>query len=253
MGNKDGKQGPPGAPSDGKSASKPQNSAVPPSMNPTAKTEASPPNETPKETPKASDGPPAKVTIKDFELMGEIGRGSFGTVYLVKKLDTMQIYAMKKIAKQSFNTPKEIEQAMAERNVWAGVDSPFISKLHYSFQDSKHLYFVMDYINGGELFEHLCKASTFSEERARFYAASLVLALECLHSLGIVYRDLKPENVLLKACGNIVLVDFGQAKIVGSDPNDRTSTLCGTPAYYAPEIIEGTVPLHSFHLANLLF
>ncbi len=110
----------------------------------------------------------------------------------------------------------------------------------------------MDFINGGELFQHLCRESVFDETRTKFYTASLILALESLHNAGIIYRDLKPENVLLKAdgpflsfyfsqfsIGNVVLVDFGQAKAGLDGDNARTSTICGTPGYWAPELLRG--------------
>jgi serine/threonine protein kinase len=111
-------------------------------------------------------------------------------------------------------------------------------KLHFAFQTPQKLYFVMDFLNGGELFYHLKKEGRFSEPRTVFYAAEILIALECLHKNGVIYRDLKPENVLLDAEGHIKLTDFGLSKqgVVG---NRNTYTFCGTPEYLAPEIVKG--------------
>ena len=92
------------------------------------------------------------------------------------------------------------------------IKSPFIVDLHYAFQTDEKLYFIMDFLNGGELFYHLRKEQRFTENRARFYAAQLICALECLHSSGIIYRDLKPENILLDRDGNLKITDFGLSK-----------------------------------------
>jgi len=112
-------------------------------------------------------------------------------------------------------------------------------KLHYSFQTPDKLYFVMDYINGGELYYHLQKERTFNLERARFYAAEVTLAMEHLHNNGIIYRDLKPENILVDNEGHLKITDFGLAKEGIEGNNARTDTFCGTPEYLAPEIIDG--------------
>ena len=128
---------------------------------------------------------------------------------------------------------------IAERDILEKIDSPFIVKLHYAFQTPAKLYFVMDFLNGGELFYHLRKDQKFSERRACFYAAQLVEALRCLHANGIIYRDLKPENVLLDHEGYIKITDFGLSK-QGLETNKagaRTYSYCGTPEYLAPEII----------------
>jgi serine/threonine protein kinase len=116
---------------------------------------------------------------------------------------------------------------------------PFIVKLHFAFQTPERLYFGIDFLNGGELFFHLRKENRFSEERSRFYAAEIVLALECLHENGILYRDLKPENVILDSEGHIKLTDFGLSKL-GISGKKLTYTFCGTPEYLAPEIVKGT-------------
>ncbi|EQB78728.1 serine/threonine-protein kinase Sgk1 isoform 2 [Camelus ferus] len=126
---------------------------------------------------------------------------------------------------------------MSERNVLLkNVKHPFLVGLHFSFQTADKLYFVLDYINGGELFYHLQRERCFLEPRARFYAAEIASALGYLHSLNIVYRDLKPENILLDSQGHIVLTDFGLCK-ENIEHNGTTSTFCGTPEYLAPEVL----------------
>ncbi|CAI8033378.1 Serine/threonine-protein kinase Sgk1 [Geodia barretti] len=127
---------------------------------------------------------------------------------------------------------------MAERNVLLqNVTHPFLVGLHYSFQTSSKLYFVLDYVNGGELFFHLQRERVFEEPRARFYAAEITSALGYLHNLNIVYRDLKPENILLDAQGHIILTDFGLCK-ENISHGDTTTTFCGTPEYLAPEVLK---------------
>jgi serine/threonine protein kinase len=113
--------------------------------------------------------------------------------------------------------------------------------LHYAFQTDAKLYFVMDFLNGGELFFHLRKETKFSERRACFYAAQLVEAIRCLHSNGVIYRDLKPENVLLDSDGNLKITDFGLSKqgLETGKEGEKTFSFCGTPEYLAPEIISG--------------
>jgi serine/threonine protein kinase len=110
-------------------------------------------------------------------------------------------------------------------------------KLQFAFQDEFNLYLIMEFINGGELFHHLKKETRFTEDRARFYAAEIVLALEYLHSQGVVYRDVKPENILIDAEGHIRLTDFGLSKAGLLEQGGRTESFCGTTEYLAPEII----------------
>uniref|UniRef100_H2Y5U9 Protein kinase domain-containing protein n=1 Tax=Ciona savignyi TaxID=51511 RepID=H2Y5U9_CIOSA len=108
---------------------------------------------------------------------------------------------------------------------------------HYSFQTTDKLYFVLDYVNGGELFFHLQRERTFTESRARFYAAEIASAVGYMHSLEIIYRDLKPENILLDSEGHVILTDFGLCK-EGIKTNQTTTTFCGTPEYLAPEVLK---------------
>ena len=127
---------------------------------------------------------------------------------------------------------------MAERHVMTKINHPFIVKMHKAFQSDIKLYFIMDFLNGGELFFHLKKEGRFTENKTRFYAAEVVLALEHLHKNGIIYRDLKPENILLAGDGHLKLTDFGLSK-TGVVGNGQSFTFWGTPEYLAPEIING--------------
>ncbi|QLG75098.1 hypothetical protein HG535_0H04250 [Zygotorulaspora mrakii] len=173
----------------------------------------------------------------DFEVLRLLGKGTFGQVYQVKKKDSKRIYAMKVLSKKVIVKKNEIAHTIGERNILvrtASKSCPFIVGLKFSFQTPADLYLVTDFMSGGELFWHLQKEGRFSEDRAKFYIAELVLALEYLHDNDIVYRDLKPENILLDANGNIALCDFGLSK---ADLKDRTNTFCGTTEYLAPELL----------------
>jgi len=187
----------------------------------------------------AAPGAVEKVGIDDFELMSVIGKGSFGRVIQVRKKDTGKIYAMKVLNKKTIIERNELEHTKAEKSILQKLCHPFLVNLNYSFQTSDKLYFIMDFINGGELFYHLQKDKKFSEERARFYCAEIVLGLEYLHNSGVLYRDLKPENLLLTEDGHICMTDFGISKEGLASDNDRTATFCGTPEYLAPEVLEG--------------
>ncbi|KAF8076149.1 kinase-like domain-containing protein [Lyophyllum atratum] len=177
------------------------------------------------------------LTPRDFEFLKLIGRGTFGKVFQVRKRDTKRIYAMKVLSKKEIVAKKEVAHTIGERKILQrSLDSPFLVGLKFSFQTDSDLYLVTDFKSGGELFWHLQRETRFSEERARFYIAELVLALEHLHKFDIVYRDLKPENILLDATGHVALCDFGLSKAdLRSD--ELTTTFCGTTEYLAPEIL----------------
>ncbi|XP_063071840.1 serine/threonine-protein kinase Sgk2-like [Engraulis encrasicolus] len=183
-----------------------------------------------------SHNPHAKPT--DFDFLAVIGKGTFGKVLLAKAKIDNKFYAVKVLQKKVILKKKEQRNIMAERNVLLkSLSHPFLVGLHYSFQTPEKLYFVLDYVNGGELFYHLQKEQTFGEPRARFYTAEVASAIGYLHSLNIVYRDLKPENILLDFEGHVVLTDFGLCK-EGIDTDATTSTFCGTPEYLAPEVLK---------------
>jgi len=180
-----------------------------------------------------------KVGLDDFDLLKVIGKGSFGKVIQVAKKDTGKIYAMKVLNKKTIIERNEMEHTKAEKNILQKLVHPFLVNLHYSFQTPEKLYFIMDYVNGGELFFHLQQEEKFPEERVRFYGAEICLGLEYLHSSGVLYRDLKPENILLTNAGHICLTDFGISKEGLESDDARTATFCGTPEYLAPEVLAG--------------
>jgi len=179
-----------------------------------------------------------KVGPESFEMLTIIGQGSFGKVVQVRHKIAGDIYAMKILNKKNIVERGEVEHTRTEKNILMRISHPFLMKLHYSFQTPDKLYLVMDFINGGELFFHLQSERKFSNERARFYSAEIVLGLEHLHNNGIIYRDLKPENLLLDNAGHIKMTDFGLSK-EGLQDDDRTNTFCGTPEYLAPEVLDG--------------
>ncbi|KAJ1551583.1 hypothetical protein HK405_014238 [Cladochytrium tenue] len=178
------------------------------------------------------------LTPADFEILKKIGKGSFGKVLQVRKRDTGRIYAMKVLVKKDIVERREVQHTLAERNVLIQASSPFLVGLKFSFQTPEKLYLVLDYMNGGELFFHLQRATAFSEERAKFYTCELVCALKHLHKYNIVYRDLKPENILLDSNGHIALTDFGLCK-ENISFDETTNTFCGTAEYLAPEVLTG--------------
>ena len=179
-----------------------------------------------------------KLTVDDFELLRVLGKGSFGKVYLVRLLSDGEIYAMKVLKKQDVKKRKQVVHTNTERRIMGGLgmDHPFIVTLRYAFQTDEKLYMVTDYCRGGELFFHLKKFRTFNEVMVRFYSAEIVCALEHLHSNHVVYRDLKPENVLLDQDGHVRVTDFGLSRDNVMTDHDAT-TFCGTPEYLSPEMI----------------
>jgi len=180
-----------------------------------------------------------KVSIKDFDLLNVVGKGSFGKVMQVRKKDSGRIYAMKVLNKKTIIERNELAHTQAEKNILQKLVHPFLVNLVYAFQTEDKLYFIMDYINGGELFFHLQKEEKFSDDRVRFYCAEIICGLEYLHFKGVLYRDLKPENILLTEDGHICMTDFGISKEGLQSEDDRTMTFCGTPEYLAPEILQG--------------
>ncbi|EKG20349.1 hypothetical protein MPH_02363 [Macrophomina phaseolina MS6] len=182
-----------------------------------------------------------KMTADDFEPMRCLGKGSYGTVLLVKHKESGRLFAQKQLRKASLTVHKKlVEQTKTERVILENVNRhPFVVKLYYAFQDHEKLYLILEYAQGGELFHHLAMERMFTEEVAAFYMAEMVLALEHLHrSVGVVYRDLKPENCLLDSEGHLLLTDFGLSK-VAVDENDTCNSMLGTAEYMAPEVIQG--------------
>jgi serine/threonine protein kinase len=173
----------------------------------------------------------------DFEALKVLGRGTFGKVVLVRRMKNNKLYAMKILDKNVVRVQQQVLHTRTEREILEKIDHPFIVKLFYAFQDDSKLYLVTEFMQGGELFFHLNKDRFFSEDRTRFYACEIILALEHLHSKGCIYRDLKPENILLDKTGHIKLTDFGLSKIPIEKADGRAYTICGTPEYLAPEVL----------------
>eukprot|EP00027_Filamoeba_sp_ATCC50430_P013102 CAMPEP_0168573782 /NCGR_PEP_ID=MMETSP0413-20121227/18721_1 /TAXON_ID=136452 /ORGANISM="Filamoeba nolandi, Strain NC-AS-23-1" /LENGTH=831 /DNA_ID=CAMNT_0008607061 /DNA_START=125 /DNA_END=2619 /DNA_ORIENTATION=+ len=177
------------------------------------------------------------ISIQDFEVLAAIGKGNYGRVLQVMKKDSGMVYAMKILDKSRIIKNEELEQALTEKRVLQNAIHPFIVQLYFSFQSDTQLFFVLDYVSGGELLYRLQQCKHFDEDTARFYAAEILCAIEYLHNLGVIYRDLKLENILINDDGHIMLTDFGLSKTGMNGPKARTKTVCGTPEYLAPEIL----------------
>nr|AAA64341.1 cAMP-dependent protein kinase [Lingulodinium polyedra] len=175
--------------------------------------------------------------LDDFTLVKVLGKGSYGKVMLVRGAQDNRLYAMKMLRKENVIKRNQVEHTKTERSVLETVSHPFIVTLHYAFQTPKKLYMVMEYCPGGELFFHLSRAGRFSEGRTRFYVAETSSAVAYLHQLNVIYRDLKPENLLIDGEGHAKITDFGLRK-EGIQDNHSAMTMCGTPEYLAPEILD---------------
>ncbi|KAM8926933.1 protein kinase C zeta type isoform 2-T2 [Pelodytes ibericus] len=177
--------------------------------------------------------------LQDFDLIRVIGRGSYAKVLLVRLKKNDQAYAMKVVKKELVHDDEDIDWVQTEKHVFEQAsNNPFLVGLHSCFQTPSRLFLVIEYVNGGDLMFHMQRQRKLPEEHARFYAAEICIALNFLHERGIIYRDLKLDNVLLDAEGHIKLTDYGMCK-EGLGPGDTTSTFCGTPNYIAPEILRG--------------
>ncbi|KAL0955646.1 hypothetical protein HGRIS_001876 [Hohenbuehelia grisea] len=189
--------------------------------------------ETDKPTQQLTRRPKGTYKLVDFIIQRTLGTGSFGRVHLVQSKHNLRYYAIKVLNKEKVVKMKQIDHTNNEQRILESIQHPFIINLWGTFQDNTNLYMVMDFVPGGELFTLLRRSNRFPDPVAKFYAAEVALALDFLHSNNIIYRDLKPENVLLNVDGHIKVADFGFAK----DIDTTTWTLCGTPDYLAPEII----------------
>jgi len=175
-----------------------------------------------------------KANYQSFEIMATLGTGTFGRVRLVKHKESQNYYALKILKKCEILRLQQLHHIKCEVDILSKIDHPFIVNFLGNFQDEKRLYLILEYVPGGELFSYLRRQSKLSDEASRYYASQLVLAIAYLHGMHIIYRDLKPENLLITQDGSLKITDFGFAKRV----EDRTWTLCGTPEYLAPEIIQ---------------
>ncbi|KAJ3587140.1 hypothetical protein NHX12_013530 [Muraenolepis orangiensis] len=177
--------------------------------------------------------------LAHFDLVRVIGRGSYAKVLLVRLKKSDQVYAMKVVKKELVHDDEDIDWVQTEKHVFEQASTnPFLVGLHSCFQTESRLFLVIEYVNGGDLMFHMQRQRKLPEEHARFYAAEICIALNFLHEKGIIYRDLKLDNVLLDHEGHIKLTDYGMCK-EGIRPGDTTSTFCGTPNYIAPEILRG--------------
>mmetsp|Transcript_6141 Transcript_6141/g.13555 ORF Transcript_6141/g.13555 Transcript_6141/m.13555 type:complete len:324 (-) Transcript_6141:167-1138(-) len=175
----------------------------------------------------------ANLDLKALEIKDTLGTGSFGRVRLVKVLSDGKFFALKILKKSEVIYLKQVEHVKTEKKILDEIEHPYIVNMCGSFMDDKNLYLLLEYIIGGEFFSHLRKAGRFPNDTSVFYSGQVALVFEYLHGLSILYRDLKPENLLLDSQGHCKVTDFGFAKKV----EYRTWTLCGTPEYLAPEII----------------
>jgi protein-serine/threonine kinase len=215
-----------------------------------------------------------KLNQKDFETVKIIGRGAFGEVRLVRMTEGTELYAMKKLKKDEMLKKEQVAHVRAERDILASANNPWVVKLFYSFQDDRFLYLIMEYLPGGDMMNLLIKYDIFTEEQSRFYIAETLMAIDSVHKLGYIHRDVKPDNLLLDQAGHVKLTDFGlctgfhrmhssafyqklvgdamtiKRKLVAETPLTRTERIAswkkarrtlaysavGTPDYTAPEV-----------------
>lgn len=210
-----------------------------------------------------------RTTIEDFEIIKPISRGAFGRVFLARKRATGDLFAIKVLKKADMIRKNAVESILAERDILISIRNPFVVRFFYSFTCRDNLYLVMEYLNGGDLYSLLRNLGCLEEDMARVYIAELVLALKYLHSMNVIHRDLKPDNLLIGPDGHIKLTDFGLSKVGlinstedlsassvsgattvhdESETDTQSSTkidqrqkhsIVGTPDYLAPEILLG--------------
>lgn len=195
------------------------------------------------------------VQPSDFICLAQLGQGSFGAVFLTQKNNTDKKYAMKVLRKERIIGQNLLKYAIAERNILSANSHPFIVKLGYAFQTLSKLFLAIEYCPNGDLSKHLLYEKKFPESRAKFYICEVLLALENLHQRDIIYRDLKPDNVILDKDGHCKLTDFGLSKEGICNGNEATKSFCGSIAYLAPEMLkkQGHGKAVDWYLLGVLF
>lgn len=195
--------------------------------------------------PTPAPAPEEKVTKDDFESLDVLGKGSFAYVVLARRTQTGAYYAMKVVTKQGLLDHKRVQDVFTERNVLTRLSHPYLMKLYWTFQSDHKLFFVMDYMPGGDLDKYLNSLPNklLDPFTSRLYAAQVLSAIMCLHDHNVIYRDLKPENILLSAEGHCALADFGLSKDFHKDgaelPDDmRATSFVGSPFYVAPDVLK---------------
>jgi len=178
-----------------------------------------------------------KISVEDFEVMRPLGKGNFGRVFQVKQKDTGGVYAMKVLEKRKILENEMVDSLMTEKNILQNLVHPFLVHLYYCFQTTDQLFFVMEFVSGGDLLGLIEREGRLSPELSQYYAAEILLGMEYLHANGVIYRDLKTENILINYDGHLCLTDFGIAKDGMHTPDRKTMTVCGSPDYLAPEIL----------------
>ncbi|KAK4879725.1 hypothetical protein RN001_007871 [Aquatica leii] len=185
----------------------------------------------------ASDVINLRMKTDDYEHIKVIGRGAFGKVQLVRHRSTNQVYAMKRLSKADLIKRSDSAFFWEERHIMAHANSEWIVRLHFAFQDAKHLYMVMDYMPGGDIV-NLMSNYEIPEKWAKFYTMEVVLALDVIHKMGFVHRDVKPDNMLLDKYGHLKLADFGTCMRMDEDGLVRSNNVVGTPDYISPEVLQ---------------
>jgi len=184
-----------------------------------------------------------KVCKDDFDYLRVVGEGAHAKVMQVAEKSTGRMMAMKVLNKRKVIDMGQVDNIMIERRVLEQINHPFFVNLHYAFQTKDKLYLLLDFCTGGELFYHMKNEVRFSVTRCCLYAAEISCGLDHMHSMGIIYRDLKPENLLIDTEGHIRFADFGMCKraLMGGSTGgrERATSVCGTPEYMAPEVIQG--------------
>lgn len=188
-----------------------------------------------------------KKSRDDFTFERILGEGSYSTVFLASEKTTKKKYALKVLDKRHIIREKKVQHVSREKEILTLLNHPFFVKLYFTFQDIDNLYFGLSFAEQGELLDYIRKVGSFDEHSTQFYSAEIILALEYLHTRGVIHRDLKPENILLDKDGHIKITDFGTARILG-DETDRANSFVGTAQYVSPELLQDKVAFKSSDL-----